>query len=574
MDMLNRCVLGVAAGLAVGLGSMTAEAAPITYQGVLEDGGSPADGMYEMEFVLADSAVFGVGLQFLPPMNVEVVDGLFEVELDFEDVHFDGSDRWLAIEVEGEFLNPRTKINYAPYAIRASHADHAAVASDLEVPWVVVTHTDVVDATSSRGVPLRGYMNNLFLTNPGVLGETDSVEQGAAGVLGRSNSQADSSDAAGVRGETNSTGFSGYGVHGIHHGNGFAVYGENMGVGSGVVGTTQGGLGVLGTTQDGTGVFGTSTNGLGVRASSGTSSGMRTTTNSGTAAIEGSRGDSGTEFFGASADYGLEAYNTDVEGEGTAIYGEAGSIGVRGVALPDGFGAGLLRVGVDGFAGGFSTGANMIYGLRGFAQNPASGGNRTAYGVYGGAQVGNSANTSYGVFGESVGPGGTQFAGFFQGDVHVAGTLSKSSGTFKIDHPMDPENKYLSHSFVESPEMMNVYSGVITLDEHGGAVVELPEYFDSLNKDFRYQLTAVGGAMPELHVASLIEGNSFAIGGGAAGMQVSWEVSGVRKDASALYRPIDVESDKRVEDRGLYLDPEAFGFGRERAIHRSGPREN
>jgi hypothetical protein len=571
MDMLNRCVLGVAAGLAIGFGGLTADAAPITYQGVLEDGGTPADGMYEMQFVLGDSAVFGIALQFLPLMDVEVVDGLFEVEIDFDDVHFDGSDRWVEVRVEGEFLNPRTKINYAPYAIRASHAD---VAADLEVPWVVVSDLNIVDATSIRGVPLRGYMSNSFLTNPAVLGETDSVEDGGAGVLGRANSRSDSSDAAGVRGETESTGFSGYGVHGIHRGNGFAVFGENMGVGSGVVGSSPGGIGVLGTTPDGTGVFGTSTNGFGVRASSGTDSGIRTTTNTGTASIEGEHGDSGTGFLGASEDFGLEAYNTDVEGEGTAIYGEGGRIGVRGVALPDGFGADLTRIGVDGFAGGFQTGANMTYGVRGFAQNPANGGGRTAYGVYGGAQVGNGTNTSYGVFGESVGPGGVQYAGYFQGDVHVAGTLSKSSGSFKIDHPMDPENKYLSHSFVESPEMMNVYSGVVTLDDEGNGVVELPEYFDSLNTDYRYQLTAIGAAMPSLHVAELIEGNSFAIGGGAALKQVSWEVTGVRKDASALYHPIVVEEDKAPQHRGLFLDPAAFGFGNDRAIHQSGHEQN
>ena len=52
----------------------------------------------------------------------------------------------------------------------------------------------------------------------------------------------------------------------------------------------------------------------------------------------------------------------------------------------------------------------------------------------------------------------------FLGDVDVEGTLSKSAGSFKIDHPLDPANKYLYHSFVESPDMMNVYNGVITLD--------------------------------------------------------------------------------------------------------------
>ena len=42
--------------------------------------------------------------------------------------------------------------------------------------------------------------------------------------------------------------------------------------------------------------------------------------------------------------------------------------------------------------------------------------------------------------------------------------LSKSIGTFKIDHPLDPANKYLSHSFVELPDMMNIYNGNVMTD--------------------------------------------------------------------------------------------------------------
>src|SRR5262249_19043693 len=83
-------------------------------------------------------------------------------------------------------------------------------------------------------------------------------------------------------------------------------------------------------------------------------------------------------------------------------------------------------------------------------------------------------------------------AGKFDGDVLVTGTLSKGAGTFKIDHPLDPENKYLYHSFVESPDMMNIYNGNLTTDENGDAVVALPDYFEALNKDFRYQLTVIG----------------------------------------------------------------------------------
>lgn len=62
------------------------------------------------------------------------------------------------------------------------------------------------------------------------------------------------------------------------------------------------------------------------------------------------------------------------------------------------------------------------------------------------------------------------FAGFFLGDVDVDGDLSKAGGSFKIDHPLDPANKYLYHSFVESPDMMNIYNGNVTTDAEGKAV--------------------------------------------------------------------------------------------------------
>ncbi|MGH9844628.1 MAG: hypothetical protein ACREEM_38400 [Blastocatellia bacterium] len=81
----------------------------------------------------------------------------------------------------------------------------------------------------------------------------------------------------------------------------------------------------------------------------------------------------------------------------------------------------------------------------------------------------------------------------------MVGTLSKGGGSFKIDHPLDPENKYLYHSFVESPDMMNIYNGVVTLDETGQAEVELPDYFSALNRDFRYQFTAAMIRSPHPH---------------------------------------------------------------------------
>jgi len=147
----------------------------------------------------------------------------------------------------------------------------------------------------------------------------------------------------------------------------------------------------------------------------------------------------------------------------------------------------------------------------------------------------------------------------FNGDVAVSGTLSKSGGSFKIDHPQDPANKYLSHSFVESPDMKNVYDGVVAADAHGKATVTLPDWFESLNRDFRYQLTALRGAAPNLHVSELIEDGVFTVAGAQPHQEVSWQVTGIRKDAWANDHRIPTEETKPEAERGTYLYPAGFG---------------
>ena len=52
--------------------------------------------------------------------------------------------------------------------------------------------------------------------------------------------------------------------------------------------------------------------------------------------------------------------------------------------------------------------------------------------------------------------------------------------------------------------MKNVYDGVIELDNKGEAKVQLPEWFSALNKDYRYQLTAIGAPGPNLYIAEEI----------------------------------------------------------------------
>jgi hypothetical protein len=172
-------------------------------------------------------------------------------------------------------------------------------------------------------------------------------------------------------------------------------------------------------------------------------------------------------------------------------------------------------------------------------------------GIKGIANVGTSA---WGIYGEST----SGLAGKFNGNVDVNGTLTKGAGSFKIDHPLDPANRYLSHSFVESPDMKNVYDGVVTLDDDGEAVVTMPEWFEALNRDFRYQLTCVGGFAP-VYVSEEIEENQFRIAGGEPGLKVSWQVTGIRQDVFAKAHPVVVEEEKPAEEQGLYLHPVEHG---------------
>ena len=157
-------------------------------------------------------------------------------------------------------------------------------------------------------------------------------------------------------------------------------------------------------------------------------------------------------------------------------------------------------------------------------------------------------------------------AASFIGDVDITGTLSKTAGTFKIDHPLDPANKYLYHSFVESPDMMNVYNGNVILDNKGEAVVELPYYFENINMEFRYQLTCIGG-FAQVYIAEKISDNKFSIAGGKAGLEVSWLVTGIRNDPYAQAHRIQVEVDKPDKEKGKYLYPELYGQGEEKGTH-------
>jgi hypothetical protein len=158
------------------------------------------------------------------------------------------------------------------------------------------------------------------------------------------------------------------------------------------------------------------------------------------------------------------------------------------------------------------------------------------------------------------------YAGEFLGDVRIEGEITKTRSITKIDHPLDPENMYLYHSSVESSEMMNVYSGNVILDGNGGAWVVLPDWFEALNKEYRYQLTCIGGHA-NVYIDQEIENNRFKIAGGHAGLKVSWQVTGIRQDAYAEANKLLVEEYKKPDLRGKYLHPKAFGLSEEQGVH-------
>jgi hypothetical protein len=238
-----------------------------------------------------------------------------------------------------------------------------------------------------------------------------------------------------------------------------------------------------------------------------------------------------------------------VSGYGGSSHGTAfnqTSVGGVGVYASGGTGTGPYDTGGVGI---------NAYGGAGTGSNAVGGDGIDAYGGAGTLLDGD------GIYASSAG----LFAGNFNGNVQVAGSLSKGGGSFKIDHPLDPANKYLYHSFVESPDMMNIYNGNVVTDGSGTAVVTMPDWFEALNSDFRYQLTAIGQPA-RAWIGSKISNHTLVIKTDRPNVEVSWQVTGIRQDAWANAHRIQVEADKAPQDQGHYIYPELFGHAGEPSI--------
>lgn len=496
--------------------STLAPAAPITYQGVLRDGGSPATGMYNLSFYAYTHPELGGPLDFVSQAsasNVSVADGLFMVELEFAPDVFDGSPLFLEIDVSPSAggaavtLLPRQPLGDTANARHANVADVANVATNA---IVATTANSLALPYTDAGAPFAPTGGAFFITNTTASGYGIGASGPLAGFVGFSGD------------------FAGYPPFRL--GTGTAGVGEV----AGVMGSCGSGAGVVGITGSGYG---------GEFTVSGS--------NSGTALWAHTAGGGGAGLF----EIDSTSNNTPALLARTASTSSS-SFAIHGIVEPTSAGSSSAAVrGENRSTSGLGIGvvgsqAGSGWGVYGFTP--------TGRGVFGAA----SASGGVGVYGS--GSGGAA-AGYFSGSVTVTGTLSKGGGAFKIDHPLDPANKYLSHSFVESPDMKNIYDGVATLDAAGRAEVTLPDWFDALNRDFRYQLTCVGGYAP-VFIDREISANSFVIAGGTPGLRVSWQVTGTRQDAYANAHRIPLEEDKPASERGRYLHPDAFGLPADRGI--------
>ena len=473
-----------------------------------------------------------------------------------------GQARWLEVQAQGQEPQPRIMLLSVPYALKAGDAQtlNGQTASSFMLapaasqPGV----SPSPQATNITGSGTKDYLS--MFTGTTTIGNS-KVYQDASGDIGIGTTSPTATldvkgdvtvaasgttlTASGGKTGVSGTGSS-YGVEGSSP-DGTGVYGASgsMGVeGSGAIGvygTSPNFYGVEGTSTSGYGVYGTSTSGTGV-------------VGQGTSGVQGTA----TAFGGEGGVF--TGYNAP---SGSGYNGTAGVKATGGTPDPEAeefatAGDGVDAYGGNGdFSGSYDSGGNGVVGQGGGGDFPGGDG-------VGGAFTG--GDTSDGENGDGVDAhAGSGYAGNFYGNVAISGTLSKGGGSFKIDHPLDPANKYLYHSFVESPDMKNVYDGVVTLDGNGEAVVDFPEWFGVLNRDFRYQLTCIGGFAP-VYVAEKISNNHFKIAGGRAGLEVSWQVTGIRQDAWANAHRIPVEEEKEARLKGFYIHPELYGAPPEKQI--------
>jgi len=591
----------------------------IGYQGVLRDsGGSPVPGgSYAVEFRIYDAETGGAQL-WSESQTVTVADGTMNVRLGevtpLTGLDFDAQ-YWLEIAVEGEApLVPRTMFTAVPYAARAAFANES---EGDDGDWEMLGE-DVVRGNGNVSIGPHSTTAKLNLLTGDQMGAdfSNGSSDGNFTVRARNYGATAGGFYAGITDSPYpALGAAVYGVGGDGHRGGHFVSNDSE---DGVLAESMGGGPALRATAHFDGYSGVFEGGMGIdvqgtakvvgfEMSSGASDGYVLTSDSdgfGTWQAPSGGGITGTGANNyiprfvtptqvtssylyqsnfsiclgtTTPEAGMHVIDwevNDVAGRFDVVSTEWDAHGVEGIcsagpqadqtgvygwsAFQDGYGLGVEghggRIGVLGRVD--PVGADEYIGVNGWVIGGATSG--AHIGVAGHAQGGDYA---YGVYG-SASIGGTEtYAGYFAGDVNVTGTVFEGGGGTRIDHPLDPENSYLCQAYVESPDMMSVHNGNVVLDGAGEALVRLPDWFEAANRDFRYQLTAIGAPAPGLHIAEKFVGGVFRIAGGEPGMEVSWMVTGIRADRFAEEHRIDVESPKRAVEAGSFVHPQLYGRG-------------
>ncbi len=535
---LKHLILGLLALLMASLSF----AQSFTYQGYLREGGLPANGNYQMTFRLFSVASGGTALASIGPVSVTVSNGLFTQELNFGNV-WTGADRWLEIQVGSTALTPRVKINRTPYAIRANTAGAAnpigSAGGDLSGtypnPTVAKLQGRAVSATAPTSGQVLKWDGSAWSPETDL---SDTLWQLSGNDISNTNS---GNVGIGVSDPL-------YRLHVETASGGRAIFGSHTAA-------VGGNVGVFGETYSpsGRGVYGY------VVSATGENSGVE-----GVSASVSGKGVFGWTYAISGINYGV--YGSSISTEGRGVYGLASA--TSGVnyggrfesASTSGMGVYGLATAASGitYGGRFDSASTEGKGVYGWATANSG----SASGVVG--QTNSSASNAYGVHGIEP-SGGAGHAVYAFGTFAASGTKS-----FQIDHPLRPETHYLNHFCTEAPEPLNTYSGNVVTDAQGYATVRLPDYFEAINRDFRYQLTVIDGAGEEFvqaRVARKIQNNQFVIRTSKPFVEVSWEVKAVRNDRWVQQYGYQTEQEKEDEIKGKYLYPELYGQPKERGIH-------
>ncbi|MGB8316818.1 MAG: hypothetical protein WCE54_01745 [Ignavibacteriaceae bacterium] len=520
----------------------------ISYQGILTDttGAAKPDDQYNFTFRLYEAGSGGSAI-WTESKKLIVRKGLFSTNLGDQspfgyDIKFDNP-YWLSIQIEsGSEMPARIMLTPSAYSISSINSDTANYAKQFKIDNGQLVRSinglkDMITLKGSGGTAVTTNGDTITIaTSGGGNGGGISSIQNADSTLNITNPNGPSAN-INIKIPFKLTGSSDdYIVNANNYGHGYGLSGKSEGVGVygessnsfGVYGYSPKGVGVLGASNQNEGVYGGSNDSVGVVGQSTNSSGILARTyNQSRFALEAlnSTANGIRAFCGlASNDYCIFAQNYN-----TATYGVLGA------------NSNSITAGVFGYSNGQSIDEAGVYGLS----------TSSAAAILGYAPLGG-------------------YAGYFVGTVKILGDFINSNIKFEIDHPLDPSNKYLIHSAVESPEMKNIYDGVITTDADGFAVVDLPSYFQALNTDYRYQLTVIG-QFAQAIIENKINNNGFTIKTDKPNVEVSWQVTGIRNDAYAKANPMVVEKEKTREEQGKYLMPELFGQPKEKGINYVNP---